>query len=558
MVDVFKPASWWVRYFTDKPKIVLTNALQGIETAIAKGAKVINVSIGFNDWKSSSHEERIKNRQRFRASLTPAINSAKRNDSLIIFAASNGGEKCDNILLPSDSKDDGDSWLTYALRVAATDQNKKDADWSDLGDTVNIAAPGSQIGWGNGNVGDGTSYAAPLTSGVAALVKSLNLTLSAPEIRYILLDTATSSVLFSDDAIKQGATGPKLLLNAINSVNSAKLTTGVSLRTLSEISLLKDATTDVTFPITVPPASVSSLDVLFLIDTTGSYGDDIDTLQAKAEEIINNLSGRGIDVQFGVASFADFPFNPYGDASSGDKAFYLNQSITGNTDAVINAINQLDNPLHWGYDEPESQLEALYQCATGMGRDLSGDGNFTDPGELRPANIGWRTGSLKIILFATDAPFHDPDKETYYGANFTQTIDALKAKGIKVMGLQSGSMAQTSVDMKRITDATDGSLYALSSNSGEIADKIAQGITEALKEVKLGIQKISEGRWVTNISPEAYTSVKPGETRNFTITLKGRKNKTNMIQSYNVYLWIKADDSAIVKRVRIPVIVPSY
>lgn len=82
-----------------------------------------------------------------------------------------------------------------------------------------------------------------------------------------------------------------------------------------------------------------------------------------------------------MGSFLDFPIDPYGFESSGDKAFFLNQVITGDTDAVIDGINQLDNPLHFGADGPESQLEALYQAATGEGIDINSDGDYDDTGD---------------------------------------------------------------------------------------------------------------------------------------------------------------------------------
>lgn len=548
-------------------KMTITETLTGIKTAITKGAKIVNISIGAGGIGcSTSSQKRINALLDFRKYITPAVAAAKKNNCLLIFAAGNECEKTDDTLLPSDynaPEDEKDSWKTHALRVAATDINKKDVQdsilwdlitlWgSNMGKAVDIASPGNNIGWGNGT-GSGTSYAAPLVTGTAALLKSINTTLSAPEIRYILLDSADPVVVPSTEALNQGNTKPEpnLFLNAKKAVDNAKAVEGISLDVLDTVIISKDETKSVSFSVTIPPASVSSMDVLFLIDTTGSYYDDIDTLQSKATEIIHDLSTRGIDVQFGVASFADFPFYPYGDESSGDRAFYLNQAITDNIDAVKAAINQLDNPLHYGADWPESQLEALYQAATGSGRDLNNDGDFDDLGEVNPINIGWRTASLKVIVLATDAPFHDPEKEVYYGPTFSQVIDALNAKGIIVIGLDSGD---TQGDLQRIVDATKGSLFALSSNSSEIAEAIIEGIEEALAEVTLSVERISGGEWIFAINPDKYSGVKPGETRTFTVTLNGIKNKGVSTLTYDVYLWIKAD-SGLLKRVRIPIAV---
>ncbi|MEE9398950.1 MAG: S8 family serine peptidase [Dehalococcoidales bacterium] len=538
-------------------KMVITDVQTGIITAIDKGADIINVSIGATSdcgWDSS---KRLTVQRNFREGVTGAVEAVKRKrngtDCLIVFAAGNDCEKHDDQLLPDADDIRQDVWNTHALVVAAVGMTDADADFSRMGDVVNIAAPGEWVGFGIG-WGNGTSYAAPIVTGTAALVKSLNTTLSAPEVRYILLDSAEPTVQFADE----DTVGPSLFLNAKKAVDAAELTTGVELQTLDEIELDKDETKTVDLLITVPETTVTSLDILFLVDVSGSYGDDIDTLQSKASEIIDDLSGRGIDVQFGVASFADFPIYPYGSAFSGDEAFFLNQVITDDTDAAIDGINQLDNPLHYGADGAESQLEALYQAATGEGIDINGDGDYEDTGDLSPQSVGWRTGALKMIFLATDAPFHDSAEESGYpGHSFPQTLDALQEESIIVIGFQSGGSSETEEDVKAVTDATGGETYELSSDSAEIADKIAEGLEAALAEVDLSIEKISGGEWISTISPETYEDVQSGETKTFTITLVGQKNNSIQDLNYELYLWVWADGSALLGRARIPIKVPS-
>lgn len=536
-------------------QLYLTDVQRGITTAIAKNAQIINVSIGAKLECSDTQSKKLTLQRKFREGVTGAVDAAKRKDRLVVFAAGNDCEKEDNQLLPDADDIKQDSWKTNSMIVAATDSTKTDASFTRMGDVVNIAAPGDDIGWGNGSTRSGTSYAAPLVTGTAALVKSLNTTLSAPEIRYILLDNADSTVKFSNDSV----TGPKLFLNTKKSVDAAKLTSGIDLTTVDTISILKDETKSVSIPVTIPETTVTSLDVVFVVDVSGSYGDDINNLQAKANEIISNLKGRGIDVQFGVTSFSDFPISPYGSASRGDNAFFLNQIVTDNTDAVINAINQLDNPLHNGADGPESQLETLYQVATGEGLNINGDGDYNDPGDLNPQSVGWRTGALKVVLFATDADFHDSAEELAYpGHNFTDTLNALVNKGIIVIGLQSGGSSSTEEDMRRVTDATGGTLYELSYDSSQIADKIFEGLNAALAEVDLSLERISGNEWIQSIEPETYSSVKPGETKTFVITLKGQKNRSVIKDlNYDVYLWVWGDNSALLRRIRIPISVPS-
>lgn len=533
------------------PKLHTLDVNKGIEVALSKGASIVNVSIGL---PSNS----VAQQQGFRGSVNNAVVRAKELDSLVVFASGNENIKADDDLLPSDPRCEGReiNWCSHVLRVGASNENYEVWDdgilgGSNMGKTVDILAPGEEVGFGDalsdGTTKDsGTSLAAPLVTGTAALVRSINPTLSAPEVRRVIIDSA--------DPIIKTTYEPKLLLDAEGALNIAESLPN-TVDNLSLISLTKGETKQAQFDVTVPETTVSSMDVLFLIDTTGSYGDDINSLQLKANEIITNLSSRGIDVQFGVASFADFPFSPYGDSYGGDKAYYLNQPITSNFDAVKAGIESLDRPLHYGADGPESQLEALYQAATGQGRDLNGDGLYSGLGEIEPSNVGWRTGALQLIILATDAPFHDStDEPGYPGASFSTVETILKGKGTTVIGLDSGS---TGGDLQRIVSATGGSLFALSRNSAEIAEVIAQAITNQLRELNLSIEKIAEGPWVTNIEPPIYEKVAPGQTRTFTLTLTGLKNIGTLgDQNFHVYLWVKGDNSAIIKRVHIPITVP--
>ncbi|MCP3683080.1 MAG: S8 family serine peptidase [bacterium] len=553
-------------------KAFTSDVFDGIITAINKGADVINVSWGDSSTCSDSQEQRLKARQALRKTWSSAVAYAKREDRLLLFPAGNNCEKQDDRLLLTETDLEADPWLTHAVIVAATDETKTDASFSGMGAVVNIAAPGKDIGygvgdipwWSNENINSGTSFSTPLTTGVAALIKGISGTLSAPEIRYILRDTA---VRFASDA-----TAPNILLNAGNAANSAKSTVGVEFESLSTVSLSKNETRDVNFSITIPEKAVKSLDVVFLIDVSGSYEDDINTLQNKAKNIISDLAEVVEDVQFGVASFSDFPLsNPnysnvtdseddayYGSFSDGDKAYFLHQKITSDITAVTSAINKLDQPLHNGEDSPESQLEALYQIATGIGRDINGNGGFTDTGDLEPKSIGWRTSALRVVLFATDAYFHNSDSETSYpGAGKTETIAALKNANIRVIGLQSGNNSKASTDIRSITDNTNGSKYFLSSNSAEIAQAIFEGLDVALEQIDITIEKISGSEWITNITPMSYADVLPGSERRFTVSLLGQKFRSMDELQYDIYLWVRGDGSAVLKRVKIPVVVPA-
>jgi len=190
---------------------------------------------------------------------------------------------------------------------------------------------------------------------------------------------------------------------------------------------------------------VGTLDVFFDIDTTGSFGGEIDNLQAELRAtVLPELRSRVDDVAFGVGRFEDFPRDPFGAAS--DLPFRLLTAITTEEARVANAVASLDQPLGNGADVPESGAEALYQIATGEGFG-SIVPPFDDPapggGEL--GGVGFRGDALRVVVHVTDAPAHSPAD---YGSAFPdahsldEAIEAMNALGIRGLGIASGEAAR--------------------------------------------------------------------------------------------------------------------
>lgn len=251
----------------------------------------------------------------------------------------------------------------------------------------------------------------------------------------------------------------------------------------------------------IPPPPV--LDVVLLLDDTGSFSGVGPLLVSVFPTIIAQLQMQypGGDFAFGITRFEDYnsgtSFN-----DPNDKPFTLNQPvITDDTPGFQNAIDAALNrtSLGFGGSGPESDIEALFQIATGAGFDGNGDGDSTDAGPAGPATtqtntngngdvpaystfvpdapnnvlpptipvtsstdgVGFRPGARHIVLLATDAPFTvQPDGLATYtgvggvtvpasqmtlgadlaspgnrGATIQNTVNALVAQGIQVVGL---------------------------------------------------------------------------------------------------------------------------
>jgi len=193
----------------------------------------------------------------------------------------------------------------------------------------------------------------------------------------------------------------------------------------------------------IPPSPAVPVDIYFLVDTSGSFDDYIATFKEQAPDVISALRTTGLDVRFGLGRFEDYPISPFGDADYGDKAYERVIDITADISAVLSAISGLST--RFGGDGPESQLPALFQLTTGTGQDLSrvGCSGATIPSGQQ---ANFRAGALPIVILWTDAPFHEPGDEMagpdscspglpYPGPSFTETMNVLNAKGIKVIGV---------------------------------------------------------------------------------------------------------------------------
>ncbi len=214
------------------------------------------------------------------------------------------------------------------------------------------------------------------------------------------------------------------------------------------------------FTLDVEPRA-GRLDVHFSIDTTGSFGGEIQALKANLQDtLIPRLRARVPDLAIGVSRFGDFPVRPFGVA--GDRPYDLLTPVTTDFGRVAVAVYGLS--LQNGGDVPEASIEALYQIATGAG--LAGPpGGAIDRFAPRPdvagsgalGGVGFRAGAARVVVQVTDAPSHDP---VDYGASVpgTHTLDqaaaAMRAVGARMIGIASGEPARPQLEaLARATGA---------------------------------------------------------------------------------------------------------
>lgn len=227
------------------------------------------------------------------------------------------------------------------------------------------------------------------------------------------------------------------------------------------------------------PEDTPTLDFVLLVDLSGSYYDDLPNIKGLADDLASTIRAAIPDSRFGLATFVDFPFSPWG--WTGDYAYQLDQDLTDDIGAFVAAANAMS--IHNGYDYPESQYEGLNQLATGEGRDANGDGDLTDVGDVDAGqNPSFREGATRVVAITTDAAFHQGGDYGYSfpypGATGDETLDALAAAGLKVISIKVSNNSDPTyqAQMNELATETGGSVVTTSSTSAQIASAVLAGL----------------------------------------------------------------------------------
>ncbi|HET6816775.1 MAG TPA: hypothetical protein VFH66_06065 [Mycobacteriales bacterium] len=218
----------------------------------------------------------------------------------------------------------------------------------------------------------------------------------------------------------------------------------------ANITLRPGAHRDVPYRLLLP-RTPSPVDVMFLVDTTDSMQATIDGLRQDLAIIVNDVADTGLDARFGVAEFRDYAPNveDMGAGEIGDKPYTLRRKI-GLDDATLQAaLNKLK--AGGGGDPPEADLTALLQSTTGQGQ-IAGKKVVVPVGQ----DAGYRTGSLRLAVLATDAPFHR--ERHYLTPQWDTVVSTLRSHRVYPIGLavqQSGGDASQRPQFESMHDEQD-------------------------------------------------------------------------------------------------------
>ncbi|MGF1464627.1 MAG: vWA domain-containing protein [Sandaracinaceae bacterium] len=251
---------------------------------------------------------------------------------------------------------------------------------------------------------------------------------------------------------------------------------------------------------------IETADVFFLVDVTGSMGEEIDQIQDLLRvEIIPRLKDAIPDLHFGVGHFADFPLPEHNYGEEDDEVYRLVQPVTGSAASVQEAVDRLR--LQGGRDGAEALTEALYQTATGDGL-----GRFVEPAGCsagRPGYPCFRPIGARVILTFTDAPTHNgpggrnpyaPGVITPAPHSYAEAVDALNAIGAKVLGIHSGARSSSGrEDLESFATRTGAVLsdatplvFDIERDGASLAQTVVQAVGSLVRDVPIDLDVVIE------------------------------------------------------------------
>ena len=167
----------------------------------------------------------------------------------------------------------------------------------------------------------------------------------------------------------------------------------------------------------------AKLDLVFLVDATGSMGDEIDKLKSSLRSITDEVSRLPShpDLCLGLVAYRD----------RGDAFFVRSHDLTNDMNAFQGVLNALQAAA--GGDEPEALSEALHEAVH---------------------HISWRGDqTTRLVVLLADAPPH----LDYGGPQYDDGMMAALGKGIKLMSVgASGLNKQGEYIQRQMAQYTGG------------------------------------------------------------------------------------------------------
>ena len=236
----------------------------------------------------------------------------------------------------------------------------------------------------------------------------------------------------------------KVIYNAVTDVNgmayllydlnNTKQNAGKILVGNSSYEIAKEGATEIVSE--SAGIEVTQLDLLFMIDTTGSMGDELSYLQAELRDVIRRVAenNKALNICLSVNFYRD----------NGDEYVVRSFEFTSDIDRAIEQLSK-QSP-NGGGDYPEAVHLALKDVVN---------------------NHQWRENAVKLCFMVLDAPPHTDREISGIDADMQATVTKMAKEGIRLIPLaSSGVNTETEFLLRSWSVMTGGTYTFLTNHSG--------------------------------------------------------------------------------------------
>ena len=210
--------------------------------------------------------------------------------------------------------------------------------------------------------------------------------------------------------------------------------------------------------------ALANLDLIFVIDLTGSMQDDIEEVQEQASSIVDEVSEVS-GSRIAIVGYRDLP----------DAVTFEDYPFSRNKREILENINSLD--CYGGGDKPEAVYEALLRA---IDSETIGD---------------WRDDVSKAIILMGDAPPHEKGDIGSPPADYKYTLEdvaeaAYEVDPANIYSIVIGDDSVTAEKFEELADETDGSFF-----SAAEAEDVPGEIMKAARAIVREAERKDETWW---------------------------------------------------------------
>ena len=202
------------------------------------------------------------------------------------------------------------------------------------------------------------------------------------------------------------------------------------------------------------PQNADKLDVLIMLDTTGSMGDEIAYLQAEIEDVMTRVKAEAGNARVRLS------VNFYRDRGDTYTVRY--------------------NPFTEDVSKCKELLEAEY---------ADGGGDFPEAVDEALVNAvcdhAWDEDAVKVMFLVLDAPPHDEAERQGTRSNIRKALESAQKQGIRIVPVVASGIDDTTEYLMRSLAAATGGVYAFLTDHSGIGNAHADPHVEQYSVEKL-------------------------------------------------------------------------